>query len=90
MNLAKRIHFKIGSHIWFDIHLNADGEINALEEHDMRAGGHISLPQGLTWEEYFMKCVKSRCPDWVEVHNKAQRIIDKIQKEKQIETEENS
>jgi hypothetical protein len=46
--------FEIGSGLWFVLHYDAKGNMVALEEHDWREGGHIRLPVGQTWEEYFV------------------------------------
>jgi hypothetical protein len=64
--------FRIGVHIWFILHYE-DGKVVGLEEHDWREGGSIRLPDGLTWEEYFVSEARSRASgegfkDQVEVH----------------------
>lgn len=51
--------FEIGHHLWWVLHYT-DGVLSALEEHDMRAGGHISRGDGRTWEEEFLKSVAGR------------------------------
>jgi len=54
------ISFRLSYHIWFVLHMNERNEIKGLEEHDMREGGSMTKPQGITWKEFFIERVKSR------------------------------
>jgi hypothetical protein len=54
----KVIH--LGHHIWFVVHLDLAGKIEALEEHDWREGGGIEPPKGETYDQLFERRFKNR------------------------------
>jgi hypothetical protein len=46
--------------VWFTIHLDDNGNIDILEEHDHRVGGAIDIPTNISPEKYFVERVQSR------------------------------
>lgn len=52
--------FEIGTHIWFVLHYDLDGNFTGLEEHDWREGGYIIKPPELSIEEFFIRNVGQR------------------------------
>lgn len=78
--------FRIGHHIWFVLHYDQDGRIEALEEHDWREGGYLPGPRTTDWAEYFIKAVQNRMfndPNGT-AEKEARAFLESAEKERMI------
>jgi hypothetical protein len=48
------------THIWLVIHLQADGTVFAVEDHDHYAGGHVTPNSNETHEQLFIRRALAR------------------------------
>lgn len=66
--------WQVSPHIWFVVTVR-DGEIQWVEEHDMRAGGGVTKGANQTYEDLFFEVVEGR---WKGHRDEARVFLDTL------------